>query len=116
MKDYRVTLDVQIPAEEYRDMMAVELAEALEEDERALGPIASGDESVPALGAVLGVWAENAAEALERAQAVMMEAMGKIGVRGPVRVIYAEVVPYDWADAMDEKRWPVQHAATMESR
>jgi len=116
MTDYRVTLDVQIPAEEYRDMMEVELAEALEEDERALGPIASWDESVPALGAVLGVWAANTVQALGRAQAVVMGAIRKIGVKGPVRVIYAEVVPYDWADVMDEKRWPAERAATVEPR
>lgn len=95
MLDYMVSMDVQIRTEDFREDIAVELIEALEQDERALGPVTSENAKKHRVSATFGVWAHGVLDALILARAVMLEALERIGAQPPMEVAGVQVVAYD---------------------
>ena len=105
MLDYMVSMDVQIRPEDFREAIAVELIEALEQDERALGPVTSENAKKLRVSATFGVWAHGVLDALILARAVMLEALERIGARPRMEGTGVQIVAYedleDWGLDLD---------------
>lgn len=95
MLDYMVSMDVQVRPDDFREDIAVELVEALEQDARALGPVTAENAQKHRVSATFGVWAHGVLDAFVIARAVMLEALERIGARQPMEVTGVQIVAYE---------------------